>query len=136
MIIEDLLDDSGSDDNKSIPTMDEIPEEIFVNRKETDLFNCIKCDFTFTAPLDLNSHVEVSHKKKECPNNDVPVTVNVEEPSKVQNLRSTSESGCVVCPFCKLQSKSLETLKTHIENIHTKDKKLNDQDKILNKGQM
>ena len=41
----------------------------------------------------------------------------------------------MVCPFCKLESKDLNELKKHFENVHTAGKRVNNlQDEIDNKG--
>ena len=58
---------------------------------------------------------------EECVNvnpSDVYVEISIENQPKKYGLNSVSSS--VICPFCKLESKNLEALKTHIENIHNK----------------
>ena len=63
-MIEDLLDDSGSDDGRKIPTMEELTEPMKKKEAQT-AFNCSKCPFAFTEMMDLESHNEIKHMKKD-----------------------------------------------------------------------
>ena len=64
VLIEDLLEDSGTDDGRNIPTMEEISEP--TKEKEPQAtFNCSNCPFGFKAILDLKSHIELIHTKND-----------------------------------------------------------------------
>ena len=100
--------------------------------KASVLFKCDQCYFTFTEQLNLNAHIEMEHSKKtvftkkiqpnsvkESEGKKSKVKINVEKPPSTCKDNTESE---VVCPFCKLSSKNLMSLKIHIENIHTNPK--------------
>ena len=103
VIIEDLLNDSGNDDKRHIPTLEETSEKepLSSHEKESDNFNCSECAFTFSGLVDLKSHIEVAHRKKDDTPPKVASKVDVEECEKP--LKSTDSPKCVECPFCKLQ---------------------------------
>ena len=141
VIIEDLLDDSNNVDDRNILTLDEAPEmkSPFTQEKISEAFNCSLCAFTFTGLLDLNSHMEVNHTKKSYSQADadkiqiVPPTIHIEAPPKIRV--ENSDPNPVTCPFCKLESKNLSGLKTHIENVHgNHETKNNIQDDITSQG--
>ena len=120
--IEDLLNDSGNDDRRQIPTLEEIiaKEPPTSHEKESEQFDCNDCAFTFTGLVDLKSHTEVAHKKKD----DTPTPSKTGTKADIEECeeptKPVDDSNCVVCPFCKLQSKDLDLLRIHIENIHVK----------------
>ena len=108
-MIEDLLDDSGPDDNKSRPSLEETDD---------NNFSCSECWFVFTGLLGLNCHIEVHRSKVNVhvTNQEVMSTIINEEP--IQKMSTVNTAQSVICPFCKLQSQNLEELKKHLENIH------------------
>ena len=65
------------------------------NHKTEEVHECVNCSETFSSAFDLRRH----------------------EKSKHGNISRTTFE---ICPFCKLESKNLDTLKTHIESIHTR----------------
>ena len=62
---------------------------------EKHLLICEDCNDTFHNAFDLRRHTKSKHGHM-------------------------SKIVTEICPFCKLQSKDLSTLRTHIENIHTR----------------
>ena len=70
------------------------------------------CGFLFTGENGLSFHIEVEHRTQPTLESQVLCEVRIEDQEEER------PSSCVFCPFCKLESKNLDTLKTHIENIH------------------
>ena len=139
VLIEDLLEENETDDDLNIGTLHEKPEELPSNcGKIPENFKCTKCDFAFTSPVDLNSHEEVHHKTEPPRAPDVEPTtstvINIEEPPRLSSDESIPE--VVTCSICKLESKNLDSLKLHIENIHMQNivEQENDDAKITSQG--
>ena len=132
VIIEDLLNDSGNDDGRQIPTLDETTkkETPASDEKESDYLECNECAWSFTEQFDLKTHMEVFHKKKDDIASKIASKVHIEECDKP--AKPIEDPICVLCPFCKLQSKDLDLLRMHIENIHVrKDITEDPQDEII-----
>ena len=116
-----LLDDT--DDNVESENL----EELVDRTSGSKVYKCTRCDFSFQEEPDLNSHYSLMHKDTEnirIVENDESthdpvkhrIIADVEEPPKNVEQRIEPE---VICPFCKLTSKNLDTLKVHIQNVHT-----------------
>ena len=81
--------------------------------------NCKACEYRTTLQQAFMIHVDTPHES-EKPNHvdhshetnpDIPVNV-VGESDNV----SSGISGCILCPFCKSQSKNLDELKKRLHN--------------------
>ena len=88
--------------------------------------------------MDLNSHTEFEHCKIRKDSNQQPEKTKAETPTaskyveednvneidvdveveKQPNLSKSTKVPEVVCPFCRLMSKNIHSLKIHIENVH------------------
>ena len=94
--IVDLLDDSGSDDRRSIPTLEEASsKDSPLGQKEHQQFICSKCPFVFTGLLDLNSHIENQHNQKDfqCAKCNKTVRTNI-------GIKRHAELYCEECKLC------------------------------------
>ena len=102
-----------------------VPENLEEGINE-EVFKCTHCNFSFQELMDLNSHMGIMHSNQVGPRTENTestddkvtkrVVVDVEEQPKQGETMMEPE---VTCPFCKLLSKNLDTLKMHIENVHT-----------------
>ena len=118
--IEDLLHEQLFDDTKHQPTLEEhsIAEEKSIIEEEKDnQYQCEECGLLFTGRLDLNRHKDMGHKNDSCINDPVSCRSQIEG---LQDKQPIKDQTCVVCQICNLESKNLEMLKIHIENIHEK----------------
>ena len=93
---------------------------------------CRECQYEGESGKDLNAHM-ITHKMLTCDKCDFSTRVSMEMPlhMKVHDTIVVDLSGeesvankpevivhAEICPFCKLESKDLDALRTHIENIH------------------
>ena len=107
--IEDLLDDC--DDTQQV-TLEEKSGETLVLT-----FKCNYCASMFTADSELNSHVQEKHGS---PDREQMCTVaNIEKPPDAPITFENKEN--IVCCLCKLESKNVDALRKHIQNIHGND---------------
>ena len=99
---------------------------------------CEFCDFESNQDDDMNAHTASTHKKAESGpkmGDEESAKVDIEVPSKNSGTKSVTASESVYCPFCKLQSKHLDALRTHLENIHgSKEPNKSSQDAIISQG--
>ena len=121
-------------------------KERTINEIVPELYQCVKCDFTFSGLLDLNSHIEMMHRYVspiEKPTGerilagnhgeDIIDIIDVDVEEHPSELCSASIAVTeVICPFCKLMSKNVMSLKTHIENVHNSTKTINDETDVIN----
>ena len=109
---------------------------------DAHMFKCFKCSFENEDKTVVDNHendahpilVELSSNSDEVDDsrNEATWGANIEDAPKQSTTTKTTE--CVICPFCKLQSKDLDMLKKHIESIHTTgDIKRNTEDDIIAK---
>ena len=63
--IEDLIDDSGSDDKKIIPTLEETPNQIEKYISQNVGFKCTECTLILSGIFDINFHIETQHNKSD-----------------------------------------------------------------------
>ena len=63
--IEDLIDDSGSDDKKITPTLEVTPNQIEKDISLNVGFKCTECTLILSGIFDINSHIETQHDKSE-----------------------------------------------------------------------
>ena len=121
--MDDLLEEEVTTATKDEPTLEEQPlvEEKIITQEEQ--LQCEECGFVFTGEVELNFHKDTQHK------NESFITDPCEPQIEVNH--KTNAQRYPVCPFCHLESKTLDKLKIHIENIHTnRNPKRDDQDKI------
>ena len=122
VLIEDLLEENEADDDRNIGTLHEKPDELPSNpnsEKIPEKFKCTKCDLAFTSPVDLKSHEDTHDTGSPSAPDVEPTTsavIDIEEPPRLSTDESVPET--VTCSICKLESKNLDSLKVHIENIH------------------
>ena len=92
------------------------PLDELVKSKHNSI-ECSKCNFEFISEEDLKSHEEKAHDDNKLPGiqrKNVSISIRQESESTRPEEVHVGE----VCPFCKLESKDLVTLKMHIESIH------------------
>ena len=109
-------------------------------------YQCVKCDFTFSGLLYFNYHIEMMHRYVspiEKPTGerilagnhgeDIIDIIDVDVEEHPSEFCSASIAVTeVICPFCKLMSKNVMSLKTHIENVHNSTKTINDETNVIN----
>ena len=97
---------------------------------------CNECGFTFTSLSDLKGHMQEIHTKKDALETSIITTVvDIEEPPQSPILSDVNTNMSIVCCLCKLESKNIEELRKHIENIHADDTTTeNEQDVIQSQG--
>ena len=83
------------DERQCIEHIDSDHGNIWLNK-------CKDCDEVIDGSLNLEWHIETEHGLKASPVKNVAVNV----------------SECFICPICHLQSKNIESLNTHMNNIH------------------
>ena len=104
------------------------PSPILIN-----LVQCDECEFVTNGEESLDVHAQTHNL---TPKGDENITVNndaiIEEPQITTSLLNTERSPTnIICPFCNLESRNLDGLKSHIENNHiSKDVKEANQDTI------
>lgn len=107
------------------------------NSDNKQVFKCEECHFVFTSTQLLQKHMITNHQTVDqastmsqntnstileiSDNSGVSHEVHtisaiIEDTTKLPIVQPQHQ--LVVCPFCKLQSKNLDELKKHIENIH------------------
>ena len=99
---------------------------------DSHMFRCFKCPFEAKEKLTVEKHENNHHSTiLDITNNsenyqqseDDTITAIIENTTKTTQAQPPNPSE--ICPFCKLQSKNLEELKKHIENIHIHKQKHN-----------
>ena len=127
--IENLLIEPSIEETKNEATLDESITAVVKNDKNEQNYkhlDCAECGFVFTDELDLNCHINMNHKKQ------AGIQILLEAQIEQNQTCTISENqSCESCPFCNLKFKSLDILKTHIENSHINGKtKQNEHEEI------
>ena len=91
-----------------------------VRIEKISFVKCELCDYTCKLNIQLKRHLKANHQEFKSSNCD-----------DAQYNKESKEMS-TLCPFCKLESKDIEALKIHIENIHmNKPEKRKDDDTQL-----
>lgn len=103
---QDLLNDTSPVIYVQRATIEEHPQKSW---------KCSFCDFQFTTVLDLNCHIQREHRKEDV---DMCTEFNSEDSATTTAYSNDTADDPVICCLCKFQSKDIEELRKHIENVH------------------
>ena len=97
-------------------SVEELNKHVSALHTDEVLFQCTSCDFHASSNDILKYHIDTEHIQG------VTFTAKVEEPPKDKPQPKVVNGKIIACPFCDLESKNPDELKTHIANIHIKPK--------------
>ena len=95
-------------------SVEELNKHVSALHTDEVLFQCTSCDFHASSNDILKYHIDTEHIQG------VTFTAKVEEPPKDKPQPKVVNGKSIACPFCDLESKNPDELKTHIANIHIK----------------
>ena len=97
-------------------SVEELNNHVSAVHTDEMMFECTSCEFHASSNDILKNHIDTEHIQG------VTFTAKVEEPPKDTPQPKVVNGKTIACPFCDLESKNPDELKTHLANIHIEPK--------------